>query len=80
MHVARGRPRLGDAVKQIAALGCSYFFFATAYGVTHTIGQTETKESKSELMVVIPLSVLDAAVCWWIFLSLNHTMKILELR
>lgn len=74
------KPRLGAAVKQIVALGCSYFFFAAAYGLTHTIGQTEAKESKTELMVVIPLSVLDAAVCWWIFLSLHHTIKILELR
>jgi hypothetical protein len=67
-------------VKQIVALGCSYFFFAAAYGVTHTIGQTESKESKTELLVVVPLSVLDAAVCWWIFLSLRHTLKVLELR
>lgn len=31
-------------------------------------------------MIVIPLSVLDAAVIWWIFLSLSYTMKLLALR
>merc|ERR1711916_181102 len=36
--------------------------------------------SKAELMVVIPLAVLEAALCWWIFLCLTNTMKILSLR
>lgn len=31
-------------------------------------------------MVVIPLAVLEAGICWWIFLCLTHTMKILSLR
>lgn len=77
------KPRLGSALKQIIALGCSYFFFAAAYGVTHAIRETDMKdmkESKTEMIVVIPLSVLDAGICWWIFLSLHHTMKILTLR
>eukprot|EP00051_Salpingoeca_urceolata_P005785 m.77283 g.77283 ORF g.77283 m.77283 type:complete len:623 (-) comp14540_c0_seq4:239-2107(-) len=74
------KPRLGNAWKQIAAMGCSYFFFAAAYAVTHAVGQTDTDESKTEMMVIIPLSVLDAAIIWWIFLSLSHTTKILTLR
>jgi choline-glycine betaine transporter len=36
--------------------------------------------AKAELMVVIPLAVLEAGICWWIFLCLTHTMKILSLR
>lgn len=31
-------------------------------------------------MVVIPLAVLEAGICWWIFLCLTHTMKTLSLR
>lgn len=74
------RPRLGGALKQIVAIGVAYFFLAAAYGVMHALGQTESKEQKTEMMVIIPLSVLDAAIFWWIFISLSHTMKTLRLR
>ena len=74
------RPRLGGALKQIVAIGAAYFFLSTAYGVMHAFGQTESKEAKTEMMVIIPLSVLDAAIFWWIFISLSHTMKTLRLR
>lgn len=33
------RPHLGNAFKQVVAVGLSYFFFAGAYGVTHAMGQ-----------------------------------------
>eukprot|EP00045_Choanoeca_perplexa_P007623 m.69989 g.69989 ORF g.69989 m.69989 type:complete len:575 (+) comp14147_c0_seq1:110-1834(+) len=74
------KPRIGNSFKQIVALGLSYYFFAAAYGVTHALGKTESAENKTEMMVVVPLSILDAAICWWIFMSLAHTMKILSLR
>lgn len=74
------KPRLGPAGKQIAAVGLAYFFFAAVYGVTHAVGETEDEESKAEMVVVIPLSMLDAGIFWWVFLSLAHTMKILSLR
>ena len=31
-------------------------------------------------MITIPLSALDAGICWWIFLSLARTIQTLELR
>jgi len=75
------KPHLGNAFKQVVAVGLSYFFFAAAFGVTHAMGQVEgDSASKAELMVVIPLAVLEAALCWWIFLCLTNTMKILSLR
>lgn len=33
------KPRLGGALKQVIAVGVSYFFFSCAYGVTHATGQ-----------------------------------------
>ena len=33
------RPHLGNAFKQVVAVGLSYFFFAAAFGVTHAMGQ-----------------------------------------
>lgn len=38
------------------------------------------RESKTAMMVAVPLSVLDAFVLWWIFFALHATMKILSLR
>lgn len=32
------------------------------------------------MLVIIPVSVLDALIFWWIFFSLHHTMKVLSLR
>lgn len=39
------RPRLGQAYKQIIAVGLSFFFFAAAYGVTHALGQVFQHDS-----------------------------------
>lgn len=74
------KPRIGDSYKQVVAIGLSYYFFAAAYGVTHALGKTESQENKTQMMMIVPLSILDAAICWWIFMSLAHTMKILSLR
>ena len=38
------------------------------------------QKSKIEMLIIIPVSVMDAAIFWWIFFSLHHTMKILSLR
>eukprot|EP00730_Choanoeca_flexa_P000075 TRINITY_DN10033_c0_g1_i7.p1 TRINITY_DN10033_c0_g1~~TRINITY_DN10033_c0_g1_i7.p1 ORF type:complete len:572 (+),score=140.81 TRINITY_DN10033_c0_g1_i7:111-1826(+) len=74
------KPRIGNSYKQIVALGLSYFFFATAYGVASALNKTESDEDKTKMMVMIPLAILDSAIIWWIFMSLAHTMKILSLR
>eukprot|EP00041_Stephanoeca_diplocostata_P016232 m.319164 g.319164 ORF g.319164 m.319164 type:complete len:572 (-) comp20298_c0_seq2:277-1992(-) len=73
------KPRLGAAYKQVLVFGILYFVFAAMYSITHNADQTQN-ESKTAMMAAIPLSVLDAMVLWWIFFTLHHTMKILELR
>eukprot|EP00052_Salpingoeca_macrocollata_P006193 m.52116 g.52116 ORF g.52116 m.52116 type:complete len:511 (+) comp15300_c0_seq1:141-1673(+) len=74
------KPRLGDAFKQIVVVGCAFFFFSAAFYISQASNQTQTEQSKVTLMVVVPLSVLDACILWWIFLSLSHTIKMLTLR
>lgn len=76
------RPTLGSALKQIIAVGISYMFFASAYGVTHAIEQEEGEMDKGQatMMIIIPLAVLEAGIYWWIFLCLSNTMRTLSLR
>eukprot|EP00036_Acanthoecidae_sp_10tr_P018349 CAMPEP_0206312618 /NCGR_PEP_ID=MMETSP0106_2-20121207/14086_1 /ASSEMBLY_ACC=CAM_ASM_000206 /TAXON_ID=81532 /ORGANISM="Acanthoeca-like sp., Strain 10tr" /LENGTH=527 /DNA_ID=CAMNT_0053743931 /DNA_START=20 /DNA_END=1603 /DNA_ORIENTATION=- len=73
------KPRLGAAYKQIVVGGVIYFILDAVYGVYHNKDQS-MRESKTAMMVAVPLSVLDAFVLWWIFFALHSTMKILALR
>lgn len=74
------KPRLGDVKKQIAAVGVSSFVLFAIYGIIHESSDDEENKTKIEMLIIIPVSVLDAAVFWWIFFSLHHTMKVLALR
>jgi len=74
------KPRLGDVKKQITAVGvCSLAMFGI-YGVVHEITPAAAEKTNAEMLVIIPVSVLDALIFWWIFFSLHHTMKVLSLR
>ncbi len=37
-------------------------------------------ESDSEVLIVVPFSVINAALMWWIFLSISNTVKVLTIR
>ena len=37
-------------------------------------------EDRDALIAAVPLAVLDAAICWWIFSSLTEVMRTLRLR
>jgi len=75
------KPRLGDVKKQIGLLGLVAFVLFAVYGIVHEQSSMGGgSKSKIEMLIIIPVSVLDAAIFWWIFFSLHHTMKILSLR
>lgn len=74
------KPKLGAAFKQVVGFGVAYMCFASLYGITHIPPSDGPSESKYAMMAVVPLSVLDAGVLWWIFFALHRTMKILALR
>ena len=48
--------------------------------LTHATQLAEQPDSQTELMILIPLSVIDASTIWWIFLSISSTVKVLNLR
>lgn len=74
------KPRLGDVKKQIAAVGVASLAMFGIYGVVHEITPAAAEKTNTEMLVIIPVSVLDALIFWWIFFSLHHTMKVLSLR
>ena len=42
--------------------------------------QTAIEDSDTDMVVVIPLSALDAGIFYWILAALHQTIKILEIR
>jgi hypothetical protein len=74
------KPRLGDVKKQIAAVGVASLLLFAIYGIIHETTPAAAEKTKTEMLVIIPVSVLDALIFWWIFFSLHHTMKVLALR
>ncbi|XP_073528885.1 transmembrane protein 87B isoform X2 [Phyllobates terribilis] len=71
------KPRLGAVMHRVVGMGVLYLVFATVEGVMRVIG---AKESDLVLLASIPLALLDSMLCWWIFVSLAQTMKVLKLR
>uniref|UniRef100_A0A674C4C9 Transmembrane protein 87A-like n=1 Tax=Salmo trutta TaxID=8032 RepID=A0A674C4C9_SALTR len=71
------KPRLGTVMHRVVGLGVLYFAFAAIEGVLRITG---AKDSDLALLANIPLALLDSSLCWWIFVSLAHTIKTLKLR
>lgn len=64
---------------RVLGVGILYFILGSVEGITRTM-QLKNDMSKQQLFASIPLAVLDAAVCWWIFTSLVQTTRTLRLR
>ncbi|XP_067875271.1 transmembrane protein 87A-like isoform X2 [Heterodontus francisci] len=70
------KPRLGTTSSQVIGIGLLYLLFSSVEGVLRvTVNQDDIV-----LLAAIPLAILDASLCWWIFISLSQTMKQLKLR
>ncbi|XP_069773342.1 transmembrane protein 87A-like isoform X2 [Narcine bancroftii] len=70
------KPRLGAMLHRVIGVGILYLIFSTIEGNLRVNG----KNFDLILLAFIPLAVLDTALCWWIFISLTQTMKMLKLR
>ena len=46
----------------------------------HDLFQLKADVENKQLIAAIPLSILDAVICWWIFMSLMQTMRTLRIR
>ncbi|XP_031429761.1 transmembrane protein 87A-like isoform X2 [Clupea harengus] len=70
------KPRLGALLHRVVGVGLLYLTFSVVEGVL----RVNSAEDDVVLLAAIPLAVLDSALCWWIFISLAQTMKLLRLR
>ncbi|XP_075388303.1 transmembrane protein 87A isoform X2 [Tenrec ecaudatus] len=70
------KPRLGVTLHKVVVAGGLYLLFSGMEGVLRVTGAQTDLAS----LAFIPLAFLDTALCWWIFISLTQTMKLLKLR
>ncbi|XP_041733399.1 transmembrane protein 87A isoform X2 [Coregonus clupeaformis] len=70
------KPRLGALLHRVVGMGLLYLIFSVVEGIL----RVNSAEDDLVLLAAIPLAVLDSTLCWWIFISLAQTMKLLRLR
>jgi len=73
------KPRLGPLLHRIMMLGCLYFILGSIEAALRDLKHS-ADQSQQLLLAQIPLAVIDAGICWWVFSSLVQTMRILRLR
>jgi len=73
------KPRLGQTLNHIVFIGLVYFVLASVESVTRNLNP-KYDPSNIALIADVPLAVLDASLCWWVFSSLIQTTRSLRLR
>ncbi|KAL4237568.1 Transmembrane protein 87A [Mactra antiquata] len=73
------RPRLGQTFHKVLFVGGLYFILATVEGSMRTL-KPKGDQSTDLMLAAVPLAVVDASICWWIFSSLVQTTRQLRLR
>lgn len=71
------KPRLGPTLHKAIFVGGVYFLLAAVesfYRIIHP------KNGSKALIAAIPLAVIDASVCWWVFSAIVATTRQLRLR
>ncbi|KAL9421849.1 hypothetical protein AB3S75_034175 [Citrus x aurantiifolia] len=74
------RPTLGGVTMKIILLGVTYFIFSEALGLVEHLGNINDFTGKARLLLVLPVSLLDACFIIWIFSSLSQTLEKLQIK
>jgi hypothetical protein len=74
------RPRLGDQLHQVIGMGVLYFTLSSIEAFVRVDNAKHDPDNMALILTEIPLAIIDAMVCWWIFMALMQTMKTLRLR
>lgn len=76
------KPTLGSTMKRVLSLGVAFYVFDVIYWVTYALESVpdEPVNRKAVMVFLVPVSILDAMILWWTFLSLFHTIKLLTMR
>ncbi|XP_076442341.1 transmembrane protein 87A-like [Babylonia areolata] len=73
------RPRLGQAFHKVLLVGGLFFCFSAVEGCLRATSSSVI-QSNYFLLASVPLAVLDAVICWWIFSNIIQTTRTLRLR
>ncbi|VVC88148.1 unnamed protein product [Leptidea sinapis] len=73
------KPRLGPALQRVVGTGALWGLLAAIEAWLRLHHKAEDS-NRDLLLSEAPLSLLDSAICWWVFVSLAHTMRTLQLR
>jgi len=73
------KPRLGPTLHRTVLVGGLYFILATIESVFRVIHPKNDPANKA-LLAAVPLAVIDASICWWVFSALVATTRQLRLR
>ena len=73
------KPRLGPTLNRVIATGGLYCVLASVESVTRVI-YPKNDPSNITLLSAVPLAVIDASICWWVFSALIQTTRALRLR
>ncbi|XP_046962493.1 transmembrane protein 87A [Vanessa cardui] len=73
------KPRLGPALQRVVGAGALWGVLAGIEAWLRLHHKAEDS-NRDLLLSEAPLSLVDSAICWWVFVSLAHTMRTLQLR
>ncbi|CAF4894232.1 unnamed protein product [Pieris macdunnoughi] len=73
------KPRLGPALQRVVGAGALWALLGAIEAWLRLHHKAEDS-NRDLLLSEAPLSLLDSAICWWVFVSLAHTMRTLQLR
>ncbi|KAK7070884.1 Transmembrane protein 87A [Halocaridina rubra] len=73
------KPRLGVILHRVVGVGLLYFILASIEGCTRAL-QSRNDPQRQVLLASLPLSLLESAICFWIFTALVQTTRTLRLR
>ncbi|XP_048259265.1 transmembrane protein 87A-like [Haliotis rufescens] len=73
------KPRLGETFHKVLCVGVMYFTLGSIEGCMRAL-KPKSDQSNELMLAAVPLAVLDAVICWWIFSSLVQTTRTLRLR
>ncbi|KPJ21506.1 Transmembrane protein 87A [Papilio machaon] len=69
-------PRLGPALQRVGGAALCWAVLAGAEAWL----RLRRRAAQTLLLAEAPISLLDSAICWWVFVSLAHTTRTLRLR
>jgi len=73
------KPRLGPLLNRVLGTGALYFVLASVEACLRVIHPKNDPSNKT-LLAAVPLAVIDASICWWVFSALIATTRTLRLR